>query len=127
MSLISILGNAFKMKCPRCHEGDLYESPTLGFNKKSFYMPDKCPVCGQSYMPEPGFYYGAMFLSYIMTGFFCILFMFAVHWGIGLSLTKSFIILLAILAVAFPFIFRMSRSLWLNMMEKYDPDWKKKV
>jgi len=125
MSLISILRNSLKMKCPKCREGDLFESPTLGFNNKSFDMPEKCPVCEQSYMPEPGFYYGAMFLSYILTGFFCILFMFGVHWGIGLTLTKSFLILITILVIAFPFVFRISRSLWLNMMEKYDPNWKK--
>jgi uncharacterized membrane protein YedE/YeeE len=26
-------------------------------------MPDACPVCHQTYEPEPGFYYGAMYIS----------------------------------------------------------------
>ncbi|HHB77683.1 MAG TPA: DUF983 domain-containing protein [Saprospiraceae bacterium] len=125
MNIVAVLVNALKMKCPRCRKGDLFESPTLGFNSDSFKMPDKCPVCGQSYMPEPGFYYGSMFLSYIMTGLFCIVFMALVHWVIGLTLMVSFMILIAILALGSPFIWRMSRSLWLNMMEKYDPDWDK--
>ena len=38
MSLVSILGNTLKMKCSRCHQGDLFESPTLGFNSQSFEM-----------------------------------------------------------------------------------------
>jgi len=104
------------MKCPKCQQGDLFESSSFGYGKKSFEMPEKCPVCGQTYMPEPGFYYGAMFLSYIMTGFFSIFFMVVVHWVLGLSLVNSFIILILILAAFFVFIFRFSRALWLNMM-----------
>lgn len=26
-------------------------------------MPAECPVCHQTYEPEPGFYYGAMYIS----------------------------------------------------------------
>ena len=26
-------------------------------------MPAECPVCWQTYEPEPGFYYGAMYIS----------------------------------------------------------------
>ncbi|MBF9142185.1 DUF983 domain-containing protein [Hymenobacter properus] len=26
-------------------------------------MPEACPVCSQAYEPEPGFYYGAMYIS----------------------------------------------------------------
>jgi hypothetical protein len=27
-------------------------------------MPVSCPVCGQHYEPEPGFYWGAMYISF---------------------------------------------------------------
>ena len=27
-------------------------------------MPDQCPVCGLDYIQEPGYYYGAMYVSY---------------------------------------------------------------
>ncbi|RSK46886.1 DUF983 domain-containing protein [Hymenobacter rigui] len=27
-------------------------------------MPEDCPVCGQHYEPEPGFFWGAMYISY---------------------------------------------------------------
>ncbi len=126
MGLFSIIVNSIRMKCPKCHEGDLFESSTFNFGEKSFYMPDACPVCHQNYMPEPGFYYGAMFLSYIMTGFFSIGFMMVVHWIFGLSLTASFGILILVLALFFVFVFRIARSLWINMMVSYDPNWKKK-
>ncbi|MDX5437630.1 MAG: DUF983 domain-containing protein, partial [Pontibacter sp.] len=53
-------------KCPRCHQGDLFIHK--GWSYTSFAkMPEKCPCCHQSYEPEPGFYYGAMYVSYAIT------------------------------------------------------------
>ena len=126
MSLINLISNTFQMKCPKCREGELFESSSFSFNSKSFYMPDSCPVCEQNYMPEPGFYYGAMFLSYILTGTFSIIFMFIVHWYFGLTLMTSFGILVLVLGLFFVFVFRIARSLWINIMVSYDPERKKK-
>jgi uncharacterized protein (DUF983 family) len=50
------------LRCPRCHEGKIFTSRALSF--KFADMPEVCPVCGQPTEPEPGFYYGAMFVSY---------------------------------------------------------------
>jgi uncharacterized protein (DUF983 family) len=51
------------LRCPRCHEGKLFSAPAYNLTKFAD-MPEACPVCGQAYEPEPGFYYGAMFVSY---------------------------------------------------------------
>jgi uncharacterized protein (DUF983 family) len=51
------------LRCPRCHEGKLFSVPAYTLTKFAD-MPEACPVCGQAYEPEPGFYYGAMFVSY---------------------------------------------------------------
>jgi hypothetical protein len=83
-------------------------------------MPKNCPVCGQRFEPEPGFYYGAMFLSYIISAFFflgvigaCIIFL-------GMSLNASFGVLLLVAAATYFFFLRISRSLWINIMVSYD-------
>lgn len=34
------------------------------FSTKFMKMNEKCFCCGQSFMPEPGYYFGAMFVSY---------------------------------------------------------------
>lgn len=110
----------FNLKCPKCHEGDLF--PTGSFSlDKPFDMYDECPHCGQDYMPEPGFYYGAMFISYIFTGWFCILFVLFVHWVLDWSTAASFAALIAIMAIFFVYIFRLARSIWLNINYRYDP------
>lgn len=52
-----------QLKCPRCHEGPLFTHSAL--NVAHFAdMPAQCPVCAQTYEPEPGFYYGAMYISF---------------------------------------------------------------
>ena len=110
----------FNFKCPKCHEGDLFETTTFSF-QKSFEMPDKCPHCGTSYWPEPGFYYGAMFISYIFMGWFCIGFVALLHWGLGWSTAASFALLIGVVAVFFVYIFRLARAIWINIVYKYDP------
>lgn len=116
----SKLHSILNFTCPKCHEGDLYETPTFSF-RKPFDMPDRCPYCGQSYMPEPGFYYGAMFVSYIFTGWFCIFFVMFFHWVLDWSIAASFALLIAVCALFFVYIFRLARAIWINITVKYDP------
>lgn len=113
----SRLSRILGMKCPNCGEGDLFYTPTFSF-KRPLDMPEHCPKCGQSYFPEPGFYYGAMFVSYIVSGFFSIGFVMILHWVFGLSIDLSFIFLIGIAAIFYVSLFRMSRSVWLGLMVK---------
>lgn len=110
----------FNFKCPRCHRGDLFETGSFSFSKP-FEMPERCPHCGFPYLPEPGFYYGSMFISYIISGFFCLGFVMFFHWVLDWGLGASFALLIAFCAVIFVWFFRFSRSLWINMIYRYDP------
>lgn len=110
----------FAFKCPKCAKGDLYPTGTFSFSKP-FDMNDSCAHCEQKFFPEPGFYYGAMFISYIFTGWFSIAFVLLLHWIFKWSTATSFAALIAVLTLFFVYIFRLSRSIWLNLMVKYDP------
>lgn len=57
----------FKLLCPKCGEGKLFKNPNPYNIKMIGDMPDHCPNCHLAFMPEPGFYYGAMFMSYVVT------------------------------------------------------------
>ena len=116
--------NAFKKKCPRCQEGDLYVKPFDITNPVN--MPDNLPLVLQNFMPEPGFYYGAMFLSYIFSGFFFLGVMGVCLILLELSLNMSMLVLLLVAALTYFFFLRMSRSIWINLLVKYDPDAKSK-
>lgn len=112
------LSSAWNYKCPRCRQGDLFIKP-FQFSKP-LDMPETCSVCGQKTMPEPGFYYGSMFLSYIATGFLYIGIVFALIWGFGMSVEKAFIILVLFAALTYFKTARLARSLWIHAMVKYD-------
>ena len=115
--LSAILG----LRCPRCRQGDLFPTSSLSFSKP-FQQFSHCPACGQNYFPEPGFYYGAMFISYIGSGFFCLGFVMLLHWVVGWSLGGSFLALIAVVGVGFVWWFRFSRSAYLHMLYGYDPE-----
>lgn len=118
MSKRNFLLNTLLKKCPRCQEGDLFIEPFQ--ISKPVDMPTNCPVCGQLYEPEPGFYYGSMFISYIISAFFFLGIMGTCIIVFKMSLNASMGILLVIAALTYLFFLRMSRSLWINIMVKYD-------
>lgn len=115
------LYSIFNLKCPQCHESNMFKTGTFSFSKP-FEMKDECEHCKLNYMPEPGFYYGAMFISYIFMGWFCIGFTALFHWIIGWSLESAFLLLIAFCAIFFVYIFRLARSIWININVKYNPN-----
>jgi len=112
-------------KCPRCHQGDLFEKPYIITN--SFKMPKSCDVCNQAYEPEPGFYFGAMFISYIITGFLFLILAALSLLVFNLSVNQTTFLVLAVGAIFFIFFFRISRVLWIHFIVKYDEEIVKKL
>ncbi len=109
------------MKCPRCHEGDLFGTATWSF-QRPFDMPKRCSICKQDYWPEPGFYYGAMFISYIFWGWVCVLFGVIFIMGLGMSVNQAALVLVLFSVIFFVWLFRISRSIWIHIAIKHRPD-----
>lgn len=108
-------------KCPRCHEGNLFSNSIYNL-KQVGKMEGTCPNCKLKYAKEPGFFYGAAYVSYALTVGFAgaiyllsILFLASLGWKVHLALIIIGLILL------FPLAFALSRSIWLNMFFNYDP------
>ncbi len=116
----TLLSSMFGLHCPRCRKGKLFHTPAFSF-RQPFTMPEQCPHCGQPYMPEPGFYYGSMFISYIFMGWFCLFFIMLFHWVLDWSIASSFALLIAVCALLFVYVFRLARSIWIHIVVKYDP------
>jgi len=89
---------------------------------KPLDMPEACSECGQSMLPEPGYWYGAMFISYILTGWAVLIptlfFVFVLDWNIWAALGLPVVVML----IFFYKILRGSRSLYMHMMIKYRPE-----
>ncbi|MBT8219778.1 MAG: DUF983 domain-containing protein [Bacteroidia bacterium] len=109
--------------CPRCRKGDLFVEPFKVSDPLN--MPDKCAVCDQRFEPEPGFYQGAMYVSYILTAWFYmipgLILAFVLKWSMTAIMTT--IIILAILT--FMKFLRLSRSVWIHLAVRYDPKYSK--
>lgn len=110
----------FNHKCAVCHEGDMFATGSYSFSKP-FEMHDRCPKCNANLEPEPGFYYGAMFVSYVLMVFPLLGFTMLLRWGLGWSIESAFALIIFLTALIFVWWFRFSRAVWLNLMVKYDP------
>ncbi|MDG1260115.1 MAG: DUF983 domain-containing protein [Flavobacteriales bacterium] len=119
-----------RFKCPKCHEGDLFEEKNAYKFKSLINMPSHCPKCQENYLREPGFYFGAAYVSYGLTialfvAVYVALITFNALGWIEYSLTTHpatlLITLFTLLILLLPLIARLSRSIWINMFVKYDP------
>ena len=121
MPINSTFSAQLHCKCPRCWQGDIFKYPLSNIFKFSA-TNYSCSVCGAYFEPEPGFYYGAMFVSYAFS-----VALFAV---VGLTLyvlfrPADFVYLIAIGVAAFiftPISFRYSRVLFLYWFGGYRHD-----
>lgn len=87
-------------------------------------MPEKCPVCGQKYELEIGFYYGTGYVSYALSVglYFVNLIWYWVIFGLSFldnSMIYYFLTSTAIVVLLQPWLMRISRVLYLNMFVRY--------
>jgi uncharacterized protein (DUF983 family) len=116
----SKLYSVFHQKCPRCHEGPVFLFNNPYRLKDTATMHSKCNQCGLNFSPEPGFYFGASYVSYALTvavaiTVFTALFPFVdwhrewIYFGtIG-----------AALVLTLPINYRLSRMIWMNFFFGY--------
>ena len=114
--IINILGK----KCPRCRQSKLFKEPLV--ISKPLEMPERCAVCGQNFNPEPGFYYGAMFISYILSSFFFLFVAGVTIIFLDWSVEAAFGLIIFLGLALYLWVLRISRSIWINLMVKYDPE-----
>ncbi len=56
----------FQEKCPRCQTGKMFKYSVTNLAKFTD-MNEKCSNCNLHFEIEPGFYWGAMYVSYAIT------------------------------------------------------------
>ena len=121
--------NLLKCKCPRCRKGDMFENRNPYVLKETMRMNKECPVCGQPFNIEVGFYYGSSYISYaaalVLSAATLI-----IWWVlIGFSLSDNrFFYWLAFNAVfliaAQPYLMRVARTGWIAFFVRYDKNWR---
>lgn len=101
-------------KCPKCREGSLFKFSTYNIKKFSA-MHDKCSICAQDFVIEPGFYTGAMYFSYAFNVAILL-----IVWPLSAILFdfhtyKLTAIIVGVSVLAMPLNFRYSRVLMIYL------------
>lgn len=78
-------------------------------------MPDRCPNCGQDFIIEPGFYLGALWVSYPIVIALELIFIAISLFVFKQTLTVSFIVASFMLLLLSPVLIRVSRSLFIHI------------
>lgn len=99
----------FAQRCPVCLKGPMFRS--------MFTMNETCPVCGHRFMREPGFFQGAMYVSYsIALLTFMVLAwsansLLAPRWGLLAALSMA----VALQMLLVPRMWRLARVIWAHV------------
>ncbi|MBK8500274.1 MAG: DUF983 domain-containing protein [Flavobacteriales bacterium] len=110
----------FRFKCPHCHEGEFFVDRNPYHLRHAGELPERCPVCERKYEPEPGFYYGGMYVAYALAvavfatiyTAMIVLFPKAPLW-LDATLVIAAIVLLA------PWMYALSKTIWANLFFSY--------
>ena len=115
----STLGSILRQLCPRCRSAKIFRSSVYwGFPK----MHDRCPDCGLHFNREPGYFLGAMYISYglglaVIVAFAVVLWAFT-HWRVDKIAIWSVLLFLPFV----PMVTFLSRVLWIYVDQAFDPE-----
>ena len=118
------------LTCPRCRKGKLFKTKSA-YRRDMTDMNKRCAHCDESFVREPGYYFGAAYMSYALAvalwvAVFVALITFdAIGW-MEFSFFNDAIFFLIVgsvsLIVLMPPIYRLSRSMWIHTFVKYRTD-----
>src|SRR5262245_25177324 len=115
---ISTSSAIFHQLCPHCRIGKIF--------RRSIYaglpsMHERCPVCGLKFEREPGYFLGAMYISYaigvVVVAVLCLLLWKFTSWTLGKVILGACVLFL-------PFVLPVtlwSRVLWIYFDRAVDP------
>ena len=115
----STISALLRQQCPRCHAGDIFPySVFRGLPK----MHKRCPVCDLKFEREPGYFLGAMYISYALAVLTIALLSFLLWAATGWWTTKDVLWAVVLFLPLAPGITLFSRILWIYLDQSIDPE-----
>jgi uncharacterized protein (DUF983 family) len=116
---LSTLSDILHQRCPRCRRGSIFRySIFRGFPR----MHERCPVCDLKFEREPGYFLGAMYVSYGLA-LVIIALIAALLWSVtAWWITKDTIWAVVLFLPLAPTITLFARVLWIYLDQAIDPD-----
>ena len=108
---LSITWAVLRQRCPECRKGKVFHG--------LMSMNQKCAVCGLQFEREPGYFYGAMYFSFVLS------FLLSSYWMVLLGMGVNPFIVVALPSIQvilqIPLVFRYSRVAWMALDHAFDP------
>jgi uncharacterized protein (DUF983 family) len=115
----STLGSILQQRCPRCRTGRIFRySIYRGFPK----MYERCSVCELKFEREPGYFLGAMYISYGLALLTIALIAVSLWAVTGWWITKVTIWAVVLFLPFAPMITLFARVLWIYLDQTIDPE-----
>lgn len=111
---MTLLKNVIREKCPNCGEGTVFEDRGSLLKLRLPKMKQECSVCHHKFKKEPGFFFGAMYVSYGLAVAELII-AFLIFRMTGLPAIQFFPVVIALLVILSMFNYRLSRLIWMAM------------
>ncbi len=114
MADVSKLQAVLEGLCPRCRKGKIFSKPF--YSPRAFdEMHEHCPHCGLRFEIEPGYFIGAMYVSYALSGGVALVLAFTLFYFFGDPEGWVYAAVIApVMVLIAPVNFRMSRVVWLH-------------
>ena len=107
--------------CPQCQKESMYIDQNLLHLNNLLKMNERCSHCGLKYQIEPSFFFGSMYVSYGLNVAIGII-TFIIYFQFDRDMLNSFISIIIVLILAFPFVMRLSRNIYINFFVSYNPE-----
>ena len=114
--------------CPRCRSGKMFKYSVFNIPKLN-KIHAQCTECDLQYEREPGFFYGAMYVSYAFSVGVLLITTLVIYQLFPKAELATYIISVSVISfLTYPVNFRYSRILFLHLFGgvSYRPDIKKK-
>ena len=115
---MSVVLNALNCKCPHCKKGNIFNNRGSLLLFKIPKMSARCNECDFKFEREPGFFFGAMFVSYALVVAEMVASVVVLRFLVGLSFINVIAAVLILVLLLSTFNFRISRSIWIYMFYK---------
>lgn len=116
---MSVLKDILTEKCPKCGKGQVFAEKGNVFLFRLPKMHSNCSHCNHKFEKEPGYFFGSMFVSYVIAVAEMVIFFLIANQFIE-SYVKI-VVLIGVLSILLStFNFRLSRMIWIYMLDGKD-------
>lgn len=107
--------NVLLCKCPNCKKGKMFKKLGNLLLFKAPKMDNRCKECNFKFEKEPGFFFGAMFVSYALVAAEMIASILVFKYLVNFSYINVLLMAIMIAVLLSTINFRLARSIWIYM------------